>query len=199
MFQHLLVAGFAPQNVSDVKGWRNKITAFLSVRYFYSAASQNRLIIINFRTIKFNNGFSYCFFFSKAKLSCNIWLSHSGDSLAMAFKAKRIDSKTHSNRLIPRTTAKTWVESVRCLPRALSIFRSRHQSSSLLNKEFSAFSATSRARNSHNTVLSKPESSNSKLKMYFQSILARTDSLAARSERFSINWKIVIRASRHGA
>jgi hypothetical protein len=44
--------------------------------------------------------------------------THSGAAAAEAFKAARIVSAASSSRLRTRKAPSTWVESVRCLPRA---------------------------------------------------------------------------------
>ena len=52
--------------------------------------------------------------------------SHPGAADAKAFRAARSVSVTHSRRFRERTAPSTCVESVRCRPRALSSFCSRH-------------------------------------------------------------------------
>src|SRR6266699_5792843 len=67
-------------------------------------------------------------------------------------------SLTHCAQLSARILANTCVESVRCLPRALSHPRSLKSVSIVSNSTCSLFPATNRARNSDRTVWSKPGS-----------------------------------------
>src|SRR5436305_3318565 len=130
------------------------------------------------------------------------WLwtfSQSGATTAKLFRAWRRVSPTHSKRLRARMTPSTWVESVRCRPRAVSHFLSRHFSNSSGRIFSSAEPATKRERNSLSTVLSNPESVSSRPSRYFQSIRLRTASAACRSERFSAYCSRLTSISRQGA
>jgi hypothetical protein len=69
---------------------------------------------------------------------------------------------TNARRLRARTAAKTWVESVRCRPRALSRPRSRQRGNKPSHRRASAWPASRRGRNSLRTVWSKPRSVNSR-------------------------------------
>src|SRR5437899_876620 len=82
---------------------------------------------------------------------------------------------SHTFRLeSERTRASTWVESLRCLPPALSQPRCLHTCRSRSNSRVSAPSCTRRRRNSDNREKSKPGSVSSSPKLYFQSMRSRT-------------------------
>jgi DNA invertase Pin-like site-specific DNA recombinase len=94
--------------------------------------------------------------------------------------------------------ASTWVESVRCWPRALSRPSPWQRSRSLSRRSSSALPASRRSRNALRTEKSNPGSVSSRPSRYFQSIRARTASAAWRSARFSRNCMMVTSAKRHG-
>ena len=125
--------------------------------------------------------------------------SHSGATTARLFRACRSASVAHPRRTVARTRASTWVESVRCRPRALSSPRLLQRSSNRSSSNPSAPPSSRRERNSQSTEASNPGSVSSSPSRYFQSMRARTASAAARSERSSRNCRTVIRASRQGA
>lgn len=114
--------------------------------------------------------------------------SQAGAASASSSRAARSVSPTSSRRLRARTAASTWVASVRCRPPVLSRPASTRRSS-ISSSNWSAAPSCSarRARNSHSTEWWNPGSSSSRPIAYFQSILVRTASAAARSDRFSAN------------
>ena len=125
--------------------------------------------------------------------------SQSGAATDRLLSAKRMASPTHIKRLIARTLAHTWVESVRCRPRAFSHPCCLQTSRSMSKSRCSAFPSTNRLRNAQSTLASKPGSARSNPNRYFQSMRPRAASAACRSGDSSMNCRTVIKARRHGA
>ena len=124
--------------------------------------------------------------------------SQPGCAAASASSAARTLSPASASRPSAATAAITWVESVRCLPPALTRPSAASRSSSASSTTCSRPAPATRARNSASTVWSKPGSSRASPSRYFQSIRVRTASAASRSVRFSARCSTVTSASRDG-
>ena len=125
--------------------------------------------------------------------------NQSGAAAAMLLSACRNVSATHSKRLRSRRAPSTWVESVRCRPRAFRYPRSLHAVRNASSRRSSPEPWMRRARNSQSTEKWKPGSVNSRPRAYIQSMRARTASAAWRSESPSANCMTVTSARRQGA
>ncbi len=124
--------------------------------------------------------------------------SHFGATVARTFRAARRVSPASSLRFMFRTEATTCVASVRISPR-LRINPSFWLFSRIcISSNISALPSISRSRNRDKMELSKPGSVRSSPRRYFQSIRARTASVASLSDRPSANCKTVTTASLHG-
>src|SRR6266700_6623962 len=86
--------------------------------------------------------------------------------MARLLSAKRMAEPVHMSRLIARTLASTWVESVRCRWRCLSQPCSLNTASMASNNSCSASPSTRRLRKSDKMVKSKPGSVSSKPRAY---------------------------------
>ena len=108
-------------------------------------------------------------------------------------------SRTHSNRCRVRIAARTCVESVRCVPRALSQPRALQAARKVSRNRWPASWVSKRPRKSCNSVKSKPGSDKSRLRAYFQSMQRRTASAAWRSVSPSMYCITITNAKRQGA
>ena len=124
--------------------------------------------------------------------------SQPGAATARASSTARTDSPASSSRFRSRTAPSTWVESVRCLPPAVTSPNSPSRASGTSRTCSCGPWATSRARNSDNTEASKPGSLSDIPSAYFHEIFSRTASAACRSVRFSAICNTVPSASRPG-
>ncbi len=126
------------------------------------------------------------------------WASQSGAAADSTSTSARTDSPASSSRFRSRTALITPVESVRCLPPAPTRPFSFNRASSRSSTFSSRWCSTTRERNSHSTVWSKPVSSRSNPSAYAHDSRSRTASAACRSVRFSAIWNTVTKANRPG-